>query len=102
MFIRSHQPSKQAALSRMISRAVNLRHEACDVYIGRPGKWGNPFKITATRDRDEVIRLFEVYLNSHPTLKKDLEELRGQRLGCWCSPEACHGDVLVKYLEKLA
>ncbi|MHB8407806.1 MAG: DUF4326 domain-containing protein [Acidiferrobacterales bacterium] len=23
-----------------------------------------------------------------------LGELRGKVLGCWCSPQACHGDVL--------
>jgi hypothetical protein len=83
----------------MKTRVVNLRQEPCDVYIGRPGKWGNPFKISSARNREEVIRLFEVYLNSHPTLKKDLQELRGKTLGCWCYPQACHGDVLVKYLE---
>lgn len=27
-----------------------------------------------------------------------LPELKG-RLGCWCKPEACHGDVLVELLE---
>jgi hypothetical protein len=26
----------------------------------------------------------------------DIDELTSKRIGCWCSPEACHGDVLVK------
>ena len=25
-----------------------------------------------------------------------LGELGGKRLGCWCAPLSCHGDVLVK------
>lgn len=24
-----------------------------------------------------------------------MSELVGKKLGCWCYPEACHGDVLV-------
>ena len=32
---------------------------------------------------------------------KDLESLRGKRLGCHCKPNlACHGDVLVELLER--
>lgn len=29
----------------------------------------------------------------------DIEALRGKNLGCWCKPEACHGDVLIELLE---
>jgi len=31
---------------------------------------------------------------------KDLQELEGKVLGCWCSPHECHGDVLVELLEE--
>jgi hypothetical protein len=27
------------------------------------------------------------------------EEFRGKVLGCWCKPEACHGDVLIELIE---
>ena len=26
----------------------------------------------------------------------DLHELEGKTLGCWCKPEKCHGDILIK------
>lgn len=26
-------------------------------------------------------------------------ELEGKNLGCWCKPEACHGDILVELIE---
>ena len=28
-------------------------------------------------------------------------ELDGKVLGCWCCPEECHGDILVKILQEL-
>jgi hypothetical protein len=30
---------------------------------------------------------------------QDLHELKDKRLGCFCKPKACHGDVLKKYAE---
>jgi hypothetical protein len=31
----------------------------------------------------------------------DLHELNGKELGCWCKPDKCHGDILIKlYNEK--
>ena len=29
-----------------------------------------------------------------------LDPLRGKRLGCYCAPAKCHGDVLVELLER--
>lgn len=65
------------------------------VYIGRPSKWGNPFKIGPDGDRAEVIRKFEAYVSTSP-LRDNLWELRGKSLICYCAPEACHGDVLLR------
>jgi len=33
-------------------------------------------------------------------LLKDLHELKGKRLGCWCKPLPCHGDILVGLAER--
>ena len=27
--------------------------------------------------------------------------LRGKKLGCWCKPDPCHGDVIIDYLNNL-
>lgn len=62
------------------------------VYIGRGSIWGNPFKIGEHGTREEVIRRFEVEVL--PSL--DLSYLRGKDLICYCSPLACHGDVLLR------
>ena len=32
---------------------------------------------------------------------KDLGELKGKILGCWCRPNKCHGDILVELANGL-
>lgn len=81
------------------TKVVNLRYEKYDVYIGRGSKWGNPFKIGVDGTRKEVIEKYRQYIMSRPDLLNDLEELRGKRLGCYCKPKPCHGDVLIELLE---
>lgn len=79
---------------------VNLADSDYDVYIGRPSKWMNPFVKGTDGSRSEVIQKFEQYIRSKPELLAQIEELRGKRLGCYCAPKACHGDVLVRLLEE--
>lgn len=67
------------------------------VYIGRPGKWGNPFKVGKDGDRTAVIKKYARYLRENPKLiRMAQDELRGRDLRCWCYPEACHGEVLIQ------
>lgn len=88
-------------------RVVHFKKEPCDVYIGRPSKWGNPFthiddRRTAAKyivsNRDEAVAKYEEYIlnGEGQHLLADLHELRGKTLGCWCHPKSCHGDVLLK------
>lgn len=78
---------------------VNLRKSAYDVYIGRGSKWGNPFPMRHEGDRDYVIDMYEDYARDTFT-KEDLIPLVGKRLGCYCKPKLCHGDVLVKMIQE--
>ncbi|MFW6130894.1 MAG: DUF4326 domain-containing protein [Atribacterota bacterium] len=81
------------------TKVVNLKNEEYDIYIGRGSKWGNPFVIGKDGNRKEVIKKYKTYILTKPQLLKDLNELRNKRLGCFCKPKACHGDVLVELLE---
>ena len=83
---------------------VNIkRGDPYDVYIGRPGRgqegpWGNPFTIEEAGSRERCIelyrrRLWDEIRAGRITLEQ-LAALHGKRLGCFCAPEACHGDVL--------
>lgn len=87
---------------------INVRSgKPYDVYIGRrhkdivgsDWKWGNPFAIGRDGDRAEVIDKFEQWI-MEPEQAELLQEARrtlaGKVLGCWCSPLACHGDVLAR------
>lgn len=84
----------------MEGKVVHCKKEPYDVYIGRGGKWGNPFVIGKDGTRDEVIQKYEKWILSQPLLMGSLSELRGKTLGCWCSPKPCHGDVLTRLAEK--
>lgn len=79
---------------------VNGKEEAdFDVYIGKGSIWSNPFQIGRDGDRATVMKKFEEYLLSNPTLMAKLPELRGKRLGCFCKPKDCHGHILSRYAE---
>jgi|TARA_B110000305_G_C19258308_1_gene548238 hypothetical protein len=89
------------------TRIVHCKKSEYDVYIGRPSKWGNPYSSkTGTLakyrvgSKSEAISNYETYLESNEPLIKELVELNGKILGCWCKPKPCHGDVLVKLIKK--
>jgi len=76
---------------------VNCRTQQYDVYIGRPSIWGNPYQIGPDGTRDEVLQKFKQYLlegQGREELEPRLDEMVGKRLGCYCAPKHCHGDLL--------
>lgn len=86
----------------------SLQHD--NVYIGRDmsvyvkgakgSKWKNPFSVKQY-GREQCLIEYEKYVKRTPELLDSLEELRGKELGCWCFPEGCHGDVLIKLLNEI-
>ena len=84
---------------------VNIYKEPFDIYIGRGrgSKWGNPFVIGKDGTREDVIAKYKLYLWEQMKVgnitRLDLLELDNQRLGCFCKPQACHGDVIAKAVE---
>ena len=83
-----------------MTRVVHCKREAYDVYIGRPGKWGNPFEIGKDGSRMQVINKYREWIKTQPDLMRDLPKLKGKVLGCWCYPRPCHGDVLAELADK--
>lgn len=100
-----------------ITRVVNIEKEtqykglkstASFEYIGRGSYWGNPYSMYDYSDedkensRDEVIRKFKYDFDYDKFPRKDKKEvykLAGKRLGCFCKPAKCHGDVLADFLN---
>lgn len=76
-------------------KVVHCKREPYDIYIGRPSKWGNKFVIGKDGTRAEVVKKYEDWLFTQPDLLKQLPELEGKTLGCWCYPQLCHGMVLI-------
>lgn len=83
----------------MTPRVHNKRdgHPPDAVYVGRPTKWGNPFRLDDERDRATVLAKYEEWLHTQPELQAAMRiELRGKDLVCWCTPRACHADVIFR------
>jgi hypothetical protein len=88
-----------------------MKVEKYDVYIGRKSKWGNPFSHKKNSKYakffvDTAQEAVECYRNwitegDGKHLLADLHELKGKRLGCFCKPHPCHGDVLVELVNNL-
>jgi hypothetical protein len=65
------------------------------IYVGRPTKWGNPYRVGIHGTRSEVVRRYRESLAESD--KQDIRSrLKGKDLVCWCAPEACHADVLLE------
>jgi len=103
-----------------ITRVINLRTEPhygahgnsrTYEYIGRHAKgWGNP---NSSYDQDpeddgiigrnEAINRYQYDFDNNllPHRKKaDVYQLAGKRLGCFCKPRRCHGDILAHHLNR--
>lgn len=83
------------------------------VKVDRSTKWGNPFPVDGegplgrvASDKEGATGFFKQML-ADPEFReiadypKDLSELKGKNLACWCKPnEFCHADVLLKEVNQ--
>ena len=70
------------------------------VFVGRPSKWGNPFRIGPHGSREEVIEMYRTWLLGNRRLIAHIGELRGKSLACYCHPLPCHANVLMDIANK--
>ena len=96
----------------MNTTVVNIsRQGKYTVYVGRPSWWGNPWShkesILAqfhTDTPEEAVLNYEKWLwgldftdvlqAKRWWILDHLGDLRNQKLGCFCKPHICHGDIL--------
>jgi len=81
-----------------------------DYHRGKDGYFGNSHPIgfckvcNKLHTRKESVEAFKIdflkRIETDVVFRERLKELKGKRLGCFCKPQACHGDVFVEYLEK--
>ena len=100
----------------MKTKVVDVRFEEYDYYIGRYNKnipkdkvfnnyeLKNPFKMHKEKDREKVIKQFEIYfmdmINKSEKFRTSLKELKGKTLGCWCNKKNCHGHIIAEFVDK--
>ena len=72
------------------------------VYIGRPSKWGNPFRFPGVicPTRGDAIEGYRLHVTLGAGKSLPFGELRGKDLVCWCAPLPCHGDVLLELANR--
>lgn len=81
-------------------RVVNKNKERYDIYIGRPSVFGNPFVIGKHGSRQDVVEMYEQFARHNERLLRSLHLLKDKKLGCFCKPLLCHGDILVKLFNE--
>lgn len=74
------------------------KFEGCFQRIDRGSDWGNPFVIPGDGDRDKVCDKYGIYIDLKDSLLEKLPQMKGKVLGCWCHPERCHGEEIIKRL----
>lgn len=85
------------------------------VFVGRPSRWGNPFKVgkeyvrrkmtpgggqsaNVVQDNAHAVRLYKRFTVREVGIQEAAyQELRGKNLACWCPlDKPCHADVLLQ------
>lgn len=92
---------------------ISVINKKYTFFVGRPSPLGNPFVIGKNGARDEVIADYEIWLreqiqNKNPKVCDELNKIYKTALDCnvllmcFCCPENCHGNVIVKVLLEKA
>ncbi len=102
-------------MSESETKVVHCQKTSYDIYIGRRANkfhhFGNPFShrdntlaAVEVTTREKAIQDFRDWLSGEKWTEieperrawilSNIKSLKGKRLGCWCSPLNCHGDVL--------
>lgn len=91
------------------TKVVHCKKDNYDIYIGRGSIYGNPFTHIKNKKtkaefivstRADAITAYKNWVLTQPQIINNLEFLRGKRLGCFCAPKSCHGDILIELLNK--
>ena len=83
-------------------RVKGWRMQPNTVYVGRPSKWGNPYKV-GELGIQTCLSKYRGWLNEQLFADPDfLEPLKNKDLACWCSlTQPCHVDILLEFLKAL-
>lgn len=84
-------------------RTKGWRMPAGAVYVGRPSRWGNPWRVRRGPRNAYRVTLPSIAVDRFRKSFAELaplgffEPLRGHDLACWCPlDQPCHADVLLE------
>ena len=95
-------------------RAKGWKMPAGAVYVGRPTKWGNPYRVGGglCKTVADAVSYYEDWITdgtnyvsdqAPPELDGLKRELAGKDLACFCREgEPCHADVLLRIANEPA
>lgn len=115
-----------AAVRIQLRRTRGWRMPANTVSVARPGKWGNPFRISDAiasgyaapgAEQAFVVECFRDWIGPSQSGRdwwqgeesdrrrrvfiEDIDQLRGRNLACWCRlDQPCHADVLLELANR--
>lgn len=103
-----------------VRRTKGWRKPEGAIYVGRPSRWGNPYRVvnwgaesfvlgpdkvvhysvnlSKEAAQDLAVRLHRIWLCQQPESWREeaRNALRGHDLLCWCRPgDPCHADTLL-------
>jgi hypothetical protein len=71
--------------------------QACSAEIAAQ----TPGKFTLIENQEQAVEWFMKWRERHPLSSKQVEELLGRNLGCWCKiGTPCHADVLLDMVNQ--
>lgn len=102
-----------------MTKAVNLKRESYDVYIGRAGKgkdgyFGNPIARGKKceycgemhNDAGSTLDCYREYflrrVRTDKWFRERILDLKGKTLGCFCKPNPCHGDIISTWVDMMS
>ena len=97
-------------------RGKGIKNDPLKCIPGEPGYFGNPIKLNKTCEYCNEIHInpsdtlpcYEQYLlerlkphsgKENLDFAKEFYKLKGKRLVCFCKPNPCHTDIMIKYLD---
>lgn len=87
-------------------KVKNNGEDAKERFPKKNSKWANPYKVGKNLSREEALEKYEIYIREKietgEISKEEILELSGKNLGCWCKPDGCHGDILVKLIKEFS
>jgi hypothetical protein len=88
-------------------KVINRYKEKETIYIGRGSPLGNPYRLHKGAAKGSTLQAYSQWIKKK-VMALDTDVMTallaikdGDKLGCFCKPQVCHGDIIVKIVKWL-